>query len=69
MATKEWARVNLCELHAEVVEQEQVEYYEANKAGVKLVHDDRRLFYQIVQHMPLAWRKWYIYPQRLEARA
>jgi len=68
-ATGKWAMVNLCEFHRETAEQEQVEYYETNKAGVKLVHDNRRLFYLIVQHMPFAWRKRYIYPSRLEMRA
>lgn len=68
-ATGEWAMVNLCEFHREIAELEQIEFYEGNKASVKNVCDERKLFYRIIQHMPLAWRKRYIYPPRLEMRA
>ncbi|WP_206703618.1 hypothetical protein [Paenibacillus alvei] len=64
-ATGKWALVNLCEFHRELAEQEQAEFYESNKSGQGNIRDDRRMFYKIIQHMPLAWRKRYIYPPHL----
>ncbi|BFH12740.1 hypothetical protein WJ0W_004627 [Paenibacillus melissococcoides] len=61
--------MNLCEFHREIAELEQTEFYEGNKAGVKNVRDERRLFFQIIHHMPYPWRKRYIYPPCQELRA